>query len=643
MVDKTSLGGFSTIGAFVSDKTRCLEESQRDFRSIYQLMIREKDNIFCERMDGYSIKKTTYGMFDERTRSMAQRLACRLEGQKGKLVGLFMQNSEEWLQIFWAILMNGARPLLMNTRMARPLLEEVLRDYSVETVISDGETFPCTTVLLEELLSQEKTKLLSDGDWANEIVLMTSATTLKVKLCAYTGENMYAQICDSSRIIRESKRMKKHYKGALKQLVFLPLYHIFGLVAVFMWFGFYSRTFVFLRDYAPNTILNTVRRHHVTHVFAVPILWNRIYEEVLREVKRRDDGSYEKLMRGIALYGKLSAVPPVAKLFSKVAFRKVREEIFGESISAMISGGSVITGDVLRFFNAIGYPLSNGYGMTEIGITSVVLSDKWRALTDRNVGRPLHSVEYRISEEKELLVRGKTIAERVWQAGKPVEKDADGWFHTHDLAIEDEYGYYILGRMDDVVIGENGENINPDQTEQAIRLPGAEAFAIVGVQEAGQRVPVLVIQAPAYAKEEQLEALRTEAVRQTELMSGMIRRILLTDEPLIGENDFKVNRAQIAKRIENGTLREAKARVSQDGMDDLMTEVAGIFASVLKRTDPIGPDDHLILDLGGTSLDYFTVIMELQNRFGITFPQDGTGLSTAREIAEHIRRHGGAA
>ena len=78
-------------------------------------------------------------------------------------------------------------------------------------------------------------------------------------------------------------------------------------------------------------------------------------------------------------------------------------------------------------------------------------------------------------------------------------------------------------------------------------------------------------------------------------------------------------------------------------MDDLMMEVAGIFASVLKRTDSIGPDDHLILDLGGTSLDYFTVIMELQNRFGITFPQDGTGLSTAREIAEHIRRHGGAA
>lgn len=163
-MDKTSLGGFSTIEAFVSDKTRCLEESQRDFRSIYQLMIREKDNIFCERMDGYSIKKTTYGMFDERTRAMAARLACRLEEQKGKLVGLFMQNSEEWLQVFWAILMNGARPLLMNTRMARPLLEEVLRDYGVETVISDGEMFPCTTILLEELLSQEETQPLSDGN-----------------------------------------------------------------------------------------------------------------------------------------------------------------------------------------------------------------------------------------------------------------------------------------------------------------------------------------------------------------------------------------------------------------------------------------------------------------------------------------------
>ena len=75
----------------------------------------------------------------------------------------------------------------------------------------------------------------------------------------------------------------------------------------------------------------------------------------------------------------------------------------------MISGGSTINLKTLEFFNAIGYHLANGYGMTEIGITSVELSDKKKLLNSGSVGLPFKGVEYRI-EDGRLLVRGDCLA-----------------------------------------------------------------------------------------------------------------------------------------------------------------------------------------------------------------------------------------
>ena len=75
-------------------------------------------------------------------------------------------------------------------------------------------------------------------------------------------------------------------KKQLKQLAFLPFYHVFGLFAVYFWFTFFGRTLVFLRDYSADTILKTCRRHQVTHIFAVPMLWHTIEKQVRAEVAK---------------------------------------------------------------------------------------------------------------------------------------------------------------------------------------------------------------------------------------------------------------------------------------------------------------------------------------------------------------------
>ena len=154
----------------------------------------------------------------------------------------------------------------------------------------------------------------------------------------------------------------------------MPFYHVFGLIAVYIWFAFFSRAFVQLNDLSPQTIVNTIKRHKVTHIFAVPLFWETVYDQAIKTIKSRGDKTYQKFLKGMQLSRKLGSAPLLGNAFTKAAFREVRENLFGESICFLITGGSAIRPEVIEFFNAIGYRLADGYGMTETSPVLTVLS-----------------------------------------------------------------------------------------------------------------------------------------------------------------------------------------------------------------------------------------------------------------------------
>ena len=146
--------------------------------------------------------------------------------------------------------------------------------------------------------------------------------------------------------------------------------------------------------------------YEVTHIFAVPLFWNKVYTEAVKRIKERGEKTYRKFRKGLKLSNALSGIPCLARAFRKRFLKEIRDNLFGESICFMITGGGVVSSDVLGFFNGIGYHLSNGYGMSEIGIASVELSEDNRILNSCSVGQPMGSVEYRINENGELMIRG---------------------------------------------------------------------------------------------------------------------------------------------------------------------------------------------------------------------------------------------
>ena len=646
---RDTLGGYGSIQRFVEAKLNLFESMERSYRALCLLMFSEKENVMYESAYGYEIRKTTYG---ESLRHILERSAKLREKLKDlpadSVVGLYLSNGLDWIELFWAILAAGFSPLLMNQRLNDPVLEDAVASIGCKAVVSEGKAFSVPTYGKELFTAEGPAEEIADPEAAlpehfgSTLYVMSSGTSAHVKVCGYTAAEFFHQIRGSYGIIKKSRGIKKHYKGALKQLLLLPLYHIFGLTAVYTWFAFFSRTFVELPDMAPKTILRTIRQHEVTHIFSVPLFFEKVYDEALREIQNRGEKTAARFEKGMAIEKKLRKRTLLHALFVKAAFREVREQLFGESISYLITGGAMVRPEVLSFFNAIGYHLSNGYGMTEIGITSVELSECPAVLDEGAIGSPMDAVEYRVSDAGELLVRGRVMALSITEDGKTTLNDGEHWFNTHDLAREEDGRFFILGRRDDLVIGNSGENLNPVQLEPALMLPGVEGVCLTAEEKDGVKRPLLIVSLPEGTDAETAEQKRKEMQeRLQELhLASEIGHIAMTDAPLLSEEDFKLNRRKIREAYRAGKLPEIGKAVRTEESGDLLTEeIRAFFAKALhKEPSEIPADADFFSELGGSSLDYFGMMGEIRMHYGIDFPfTSGNAFFSVNGVAAFIR------
>ena len=636
------------INAVVNYKIGLFENRNKNFENLFDIMFMQEDCVMYERTDGYKIIKTTYGQCKEEINRIAKAISVMLSDcKKGSMVGIHMANSLEWIEIFWGLLMNGYKPLLMNTRLDNATLNKVLIEHNIAAVISDGAEFEVPTLNCKEVISYEGEGMVAPC-WEDELVVMSSGTSENIKLCIYNGESFYYQLRNTVKIIKECKDIKKHYEGQLKLLTFLPFYHIFGLAAVYMWFGFFSRTFVQLNDLSADTLLNTIKKHKVTHIFAVPLLWNRVYEAAIKKIKARGEKTYNKAMKGIGLAEKLDFCPSLSKAFSKKAFKEVRENLFGESISFLIAGGSSISPEVLRFFNGIGYTMANGFGMSEVGITSVETAKSIKIRNSGSVGEPFEHVEYKLSEEGELMVRGKCTAVRIVTSEGEQILNATDWFGTKDLAKKINGRYYILGRKDDMIVCKTGENLNPDRVEASLSVPGAIKVALIGkTSEVGEKSPVLLVQVNSYASSDRILKVLDSIREQLKLnkLDGTINEIVITTTALMGENDFKLNRKKLIRKYMNNEFEVVNPELVKDKTDELpkalVDKLSSFFADALGiETEQVMPDSHFFYDLDGSSLDYMSMLAELQKEFEVSFSiEEEMSLVTVREFCNYLQEN----
>ena len=466
-------------------------------------------------------------------------------------------------------------------------------------------------------------------------------------ICFYTGYQIAEQILNFEGIIKLEPRIAKHYKGYLKQLAFLPFYHVFGLFAVYFWFTFFGRTLVFLHDYSADTILKTCRKHNVTHIFAVPMLWHTIEKSVLSAAKEQGEKKYNKLQRGLKLTTAIQNVfPRIGAEIAKVMMSEVTDKLFGRSIMFCINGGSYLKDSALKLLNGIGYNTYNGYGMSETGITSVELRRKPKWRNQNSIGRPFDSVEYAIDQDGILQVKGSSLCVKKLVNGE--EQVLSDWFSTGDKMERRDGNYFILGRLGDVVIGENGENINPDSIEKLLDVPDAKRMSVLGLDSNNGQELCLVVQVNEYVSEQKLSNIRNYvySINDTLPKATSIKNFYFTTDDLCPPTAIKVSRTQLSKKIKEGEVNlilfaDMKSKTGSDDESPLAQDVKMIIAEVLGTgVSDIGVNTHIFYDLGATSIQYFSILTRLSERFSITdYDKNDKYCYTVKDICEYLEKN----
>lgn len=623
-----------------------LENSPKNLQSLFRITFHDRDRIMCETNDGFRIQKYTYGQMHDRICKVAAAFYAK-NGVTGEYIALEMENSPDWIVGFWAILMSGNKPYLVNTRYPASLTQGILETLHIRYILCNTPTqLPGQAVLLAELTGDYPA--VPEDLFADELALSSSATSMNEVICFYSGLQISAQILNFKQIVKENPQIAGSYKNVRKQLAFLPFYHIFGLFAVYFWFSFFGQTFVFLRDYSADTILKTCRRHQVTHIFAVPMLWHSIEKQVRSQVAKQGAKTEAKFYKALAFCTKLQNVfPKLGATVSKRLLRQVTDKLFGPSVIFCINGGSYLRDSAIELLNGLGYNMHNGYGMSEIGITSVDLHHRPKDKNRNSIGHPFEAVEYRLDENGILQVRGGTLCTRKLVNGVPVAPE--DWFDTGDLMECRDGQYYIRGRRSDTVIGENGENINPDMIEKAFIPEQVQQFCVLGLEENGQESLALVAQLNPYTTQAMASRIKAYfySVNDTLPTATAVKKFYFTFDELAPPTAVKVSRAQLLKKIQNGDVKlvsfqQFRAEDTAEGeQSPLLRQVCQIIAQVLDmEVDAVGSDSHIFYDLGATSIQYFSIISALAEQFSLTDAGSSeTYRYTPREICEYIERN----
>lgn len=631
-----------------------LEKSDKTLGSIFRIMFSYPDKIMAEWLEGGERRAMTFGECEKKIRNAAGFLNKKI-ARPGDFVGLDLENGTAWIIAFWAILMSGNRPYLINRRHPASLTRGIVSTLGIRFSVASGETsYPCMFIDVNDLLAATD----ADGEnaeanaFADELAISTSATTLNEVICTYTGEKIANQIMDCKGILEKNSLMPGFYKGALKQLAFLPFYHVFGLMAVYFWFSFFARPMVFLEDYTADQILETVKALNVTHIFAVPMLWHAIEKQVRQAVHAEGEAKEKKFEKGLKLSIKLQkAFPRLGRRAAKKLMGEVIGKLFGNSPLFLISGGGYIKDSALRLINGLGYPLHNGYGMSETGITSVELRENIKYRLENSIGKPFDSIKYEIDEEGVLLISGESLCSRLIRNGEEIPMD--GHYYSGDIVSKDETGsYFIKGRKGDRIIGESGENINPDEIEKDLEFPFAEDFCVFGEETGAGDETAIVIRLGRDLSTDRIKETADAAYAQSEKLpsSYRIRKFYFTFDPLCAETAIKVSRSYLKRGVKEGSITlipfddvlegRVSGREAVRDDDELGLKVRRIFAMFLETEEEnVHLDDHFIFDLGGTSLDYFSLVMKINEELGLQLRFDKeSACYTVREFCRVIRK-----
>jgi long-chain acyl-CoA synthetase len=234
-----------------------------------------------------------------------------------------------------------------------------------------------------------------------------------------------------------------------------------------------------------------------TFFLAPPRVWERVYTSIRTEILKKPPLARKAFFGALGLglaaakYTRNGQKVPLRirlplQLAHRIIFRKIHDR-FGGRLRIAASGAAPLGADLAEFYEAIGMPLIEGYGLTEGGVTAFNPID---AARPGSIGKALPRVEFKVGEEGELLIRSATLSSGYYKdPAATAELLRDGWLHTGDVGTIDSDGYiYITGRKKELIVSSNGKKIFPSRVETMFKFEPLISQVVL----AGDRLPHLV-------------------------------------------------------------------------------------------------------------------------------------------------------
>ena len=539
--------------------------------------------------EGYA--PITYEHMRERVCHVASGL-LRAGVKPGDRVAILMENRPEWAVADYAILAIGGVTVPLYCSYRKQDIAWVLNDSGAKFAITSGGKVARRLLdaaaglprlkavyAIEEMADGDKLRLFAELE-AGEVrvdelharlaevtpetlatLVYTSGTTGDPKGVMLTHGNIMANLAAIPEIYA--------FSADDVMLSFLPLAHALERMASHFLPYSFGISVAFAER--PDTVARNMAEARPTILIAVPRLLEVVRSRILGQVAKQSPLKQALFRRFLALgmrRGTLRGLDAaVFRLLDRLVGQKIRDR-FGGRLRLLVSGGAALPPEVARFFEAIGLPVLEGYGMTEAAPLISVNPVHDRRIG--SVGKPVKNVEVRIAEDGEILARGPNVMAGYWKRRKETKETiVDGWLHTGDIGRMDEDGYlYITDRKKDILVNSGGENIAPQRIEGLL----ATDEMIEQVVVYGDRKPYLVaLVVPAreacedWAKSEGLpdtpwEELATSGILRKRLQTRIskrlkglaqheqVRRIMLWPEPLTIEDGLLTPTLKIKRR-----------------------------------------------------------------------------------------------
>lgn len=455
-------------------------------------------------------QNVTTGEFHERVVSAAKGLIA-LGIAKGDAVTIFSSTRLEWGILDFALAAVGAVSVPIYDTDSAPQAQRIMNDSAVKLAFADNrERFdrldsvkdhcPALKQILmiegnalgaleglgvavsdEEL--NERVATVRTGDLAT--IVYTSGSTGNPKGAELTHKNFVSITIAASQALHEVV-LDDHPR----LLLFLPLAHCFARFIQYASIASDDGVVGYLPD--TKTLLPDLRSFEPTYLLGVPRVFEKVYNaashkagagwkgrlfvkaaEAARVWSRKEQAGEQHTFAEIAERAK----------YETLVYRTVRGAL-GPKIKYVACGGAPLSLDLAHFYNGIGLPMIQGYGMTETAAPFAATR-----VTDNvigTVGQPAPGSSIRISDEGELQVKGPNVFRGYHNLPEKTAEafTADGWLRTGDLAeIDDEGRIVITGRIKDIIITAGGKNVSPIPLEEEIaKCPIVEHCVVVGDQ-----------------------------------------------------------------------------------------------------------------------------------------------------------------